>query len=57
MLKILLVLGLAGWLVLVAWLMGAWAGCSTHTYFLGNGQMIVCTTCCFPGGNCTTTCY
>ena len=33
----------------------AYAGCSSHTYFL-NGQVIICSTCCV-GGYCTTTCY
>lgn len=33
-----------------------WAACSTHT-FSQNGKYVVCTTCCYNGGNCTTTCY
>ena len=31
-----------------------YASCTTHTYWL-NGQMIMCTTCCF-GSYCNTTC-
>lgn len=35
----------------------AWAQqCSTHTYMY-NGKMVVCTTCCYYGGNCNTTCF
>ena len=33
-----------------------WASCSTHTIISG-GRMVVCTTCCYAYGNCTTTCY
>jgi hypothetical protein len=33
----------------------ALAYCTTHTYIV-NGRVIFCTTCCYGGGNCTTTC-
>lgn len=29
--------------------------CSTVTYFV-NGKTIVCVTCCYNGGNCSTVC-
>jgi len=33
----------------------AWAGCTTHTYFVG-GKIVTCTTCCY-GNNCNTSCF
>jgi hypothetical protein len=33
-----------------------WAACTTHSYTM-NGRFITCTTCCYNGGNCTTTCF
>jgi len=33
----------------------AYAACVTNTYFI-NGKYIVCTTCCYGGNNCNTTC-
>jgi hypothetical protein len=35
----------------------AWAGCYTHTYIGPNGRFMTCTTCCWGGYNCTTTCF
>ena len=32
-----------------------YANCVTNTVFSG-GRMTVCTTCCYGGSNCTTTC-
>jgi hypothetical protein len=34
----------------------AYASCTTHTYFLQNGKIVTCTTCC-NGGHCTTNCF
>ena len=34
----------------------AWASCATHTYVL-QGRMTTCTTCCYFGNNCSTTCF
>lgn len=33
----------------------ALASCSSHTYMLQD-RTIFCTTCCYPGFGCTTTC-
>ena len=33
----------------------AYAQCTTQTYIMPSGKMMVCTTCC-NYGNCTTTC-
>ena len=33
-----------------------WANCTTHTIIQGS-RMVTCTTCCYGGGNCTTTCF
>lgn len=33
----------------------AYAACVTNTYISG-GRVVVCTTCCYSPGNCTTTC-
>lgn len=35
----------------------AWAACSTHTIIGPNGGILICSTCCYGNGNCTTTCY
>ena len=34
----------------------AYASCTTQTIIMPNGKMMVCTTCCYGSGNCTTTC-
>jgi hypothetical protein len=34
----------------------AYAACSSHTVFAPDGRVIVCTTCCSAGNNCTTSC-
>ncbi len=34
----------------------AYAACTTHT-FIQNGRTVICSTCCYVGGNCTTTCW
>ena len=34
----------------------AWAGCRYWTYTGPDGRTIFCTTCCYPGGACDTTC-
>lgn len=33
----------------------AYASCSTQTFLMPDGKMMICTTCCY-GTNCTTTC-
>ena len=33
------------------------AACTTHTIFLPDGQMLICTTCCTGSSSCTTTCF
>lgn len=33
-----------------------WANCTTHT-IMSNGKIVTCTTCCYMGGSCTTTCF
>jgi hypothetical protein len=33
-----------------------WASCTTHTIMSG-GRVVVCTTCCYAYGNCTTNCF
>lgn len=33
----------------------AWAACTTTTYFLPDGKIMICTTCCF-GPSCTVNC-
>lgn len=33
-----------------------WAACTTTTYFLPDGRMMVCMTCC-SYGNCSVTCF
>ena len=33
----------------------AYAQCTTQTYIMPSGKMMICTTCCYYG-NCTTTC-
>jgi hypothetical protein len=43
-------------LLLVATATNGYAYCTTTTYIQGFGRMVVCTTCCFPGGNCTVSC-
>lgn len=42
------------WILLTANL--SVATCATHTIIGRDGQVTVCTTCCF-GGSCTTTCF
>jgi hypothetical protein len=34
----------------------ALASCRTHTYMY-NGQFVTCTTCCYGGFGCNTTCF
>ncbi len=34
----------------------ACAACTTNTYFLPDGRIVICTTCC-SGGNCLTNCF
>jgi hypothetical protein len=34
----------------------SYASCRTSTIMLPNGTMMICTTCCYGNGNCTTTC-
>jgi hypothetical protein len=51
-----LVIGLALAFVLTVQVLPAWAGCTTHTYML-EGRTVICTTCGYLGGNCTTTCF
>ena len=44
-------------LALLAWAGAVQAACTTTTYFLPNGTMRICTTCCDPNGtNCTVFC-
>lgn len=45
---------IGAWLTTVAAM--AWASCSSHTIF-ANGRYVTCTTCCYNGGNCTTSCF
>ena len=35
----------------------AYASCMTQTVYTPDGNMRICTTCCYGEGNCTTTCY
>jgi hypothetical protein len=49
--KIVLGLGL-----LLATATAAYASCTSHTYYV-NGKVVNCTTCCYGGGNCSTSCY
>ena len=42
--------------VLLAQVTPALASCTSHTYFL-NGRMVMCTTCCYGNGYCSTTCF
>lgn len=34
----------------------AYAGCYTNNVVTPDGRLIVCTTCCYDGSGCTTTC-
>lgn len=34
-----------------------YAACTTTTIFLPDGRTMICTTCCYAYGNCTTTCF
>lgn len=34
----------------------AYASCVTNTVVGPRGQMVICITCCYSPGNCTTTC-
>jgi hypothetical protein len=34
----------------------AYAACTTQTYLI-NGRVVICTVCCAPNGNCTTSCF
>lgn len=49
--KALVALGL-----LVASATAAYATCTSHTYYV-NGKTVMCTTCCYQAGGCSTTCY
>jgi len=33
-----------------------YAGCYTNNVITPDGRMMVCTTCCYEGSGCTTTC-
>ena len=33
----------------------ALANCETHSYLI-DGKWVMCTTCCYPGSGCQTTC-
>lgn len=37
--------------------MGIAYACTTQTFYRNDGSIVVCTVCCDPLGNCTTTCY
>ena len=43
-------------LAVLLWHGEAAAACTTNTFILPDGRMIVCTTCCM-GAYCTTTCF
>lgn len=43
-------------LFLAATATAVWANCTTHT-IMQNGRIVTCTTCCYAGGNCTTSCF
>jgi hypothetical protein len=43
-------------IALAACTTAVWASCSTHTIFSGN-RTVICTTCCYGPGNCTTSCF
>lgn len=49
--KALIALGL-----LVASATAAYATCTSHTYYI-DGKTVICTTCCYVSGGCSTTCY
>lgn len=43
-------------LVVAAIATAAYAGCYTNNVVTPDGRLIVCTTCCYDGSGCTTTC-
>jgi hypothetical protein len=47
---------LAALVILAASATAAYARCSSHTYYV-NGKIVNCTTCCYSGTGCSTTCY
>lgn len=45
-----------GFGLLLATATAAYASCTSHTYYM-NGKIVNCTTCCYQGTGCSTTCY
>lgn len=43
-------------LVVAALATAAYAQCFTNTIVTPSGQVVMCTTCCYNGSGCTTTC-